>query len=98
MRGKILAAGKGGACHPQGCGEADPVRGATGLGGGSAHEGADRKVSAQVPPDLLAHQLRGLQAQHLPGSALKRFQLIEGALDLPPGGMGSDQLDFGCLR
>ena len=50
---------------------------------GVEHERADGVVAAQVPPDLLLHQLGGFRAQHRPGSALMGFEFVEDALDFP---------------
>src|SRR5665647_1520503 len=58
--GKSALLGDGPAGDAQ-CGdERDTVRVAAGVVGGVEHQGADREVAAQVSPDLLGDQLRGL--------------------------------------
>ena len=68
-----------------------PDRGHGCVGRRVDHEGADREVTAEVPPDLLLDQVGRLGTQHRPRPALMRIQLIEGGLDLPPlGGDGGE--------
>ena len=65
--------------------------------GGVEHQRADRVVAAQVAPDLLTDQLRGLRAQYRAGAALVGLELIEGCLDLPALGVGTGQFQRGGL-
>ncbi len=95
--GKSALLGDRSAGDPQGCDEGEAVWVVAGVFGGSEHQGADRVVAAQVAPDLLGDQVRGLRAQHLPGSALVGLELVEGGLDLPPLRIGAGQLGRGRL-
>lgn len=68
VRGKSARVGEGLASDPQGCDEADSVWVVPGVGGGLGHQGADRVVTAQMAPDLLQDQVRGLDRSMVCGS------------------------------
>ena len=63
VRGESARVGEGLAGDPERGNEADRVGVVSGMGGGLGHQGADRVVAAQVAPDLLQDQVRGLAAQ-----------------------------------
>lgn len=48
-------------------------------------------MAAQMTPQLLCHQVRGLRAQHCPGTSLVGFEFIENALDFPTLRVGTGQ-------
>ena len=52
-------------------------------------------MAAQVAPDLLGDQFRGLRAQYCARTSLVGLELVEGALDLPALRVGSRQLGCG---
>src|SRR5665647_1057680 len=89
--GKSALVRHGLAGDPERGDEADPVRVVAAVPGGVGHQGSDRKVTAQVSPDLLEHQVRGFGAQHGAGSALVGLELVEGELDLPALDVGRSQ-------
>src|SRR5699024_11416256 len=62
--GKSARLGDGGSGDPQRGDEAEAVGISGVVGGGLAHEVADGVVAAQVAPDLLEYQVRGLGARH----------------------------------
>lgn len=67
--------------------------------GGIEHQGADRVVAAQVPPDLLQDQIGRLGTQHRPRTTLMGLELVEGVLDLPSLRVGEGEIcSAGLLR
>src|SRR5450756_2778616 len=95
--GKSALLGDGSPGDAQRSDERDSVRVAGGVVGGVEHQGADRVVAAQVTPDLLGDQLRGLRAQYRSGASLVGLELVEGGLDLPALCVGGGQLGCGGL-
>src|SRR5665647_114057 len=93
--GKSALLGDGPAGDAKGGYERHAVWVVAGVLGGVEHQGADRVVTAQVAPDLLGDQLRGLGAQHYARAALVGLELVEGALDLPALRVGGGQLGRG---
>ena len=95
--GKSAQPGDGPAGDAKGCDERHTVRVAAGVVGGVEHQAADLIVAAQVAPDLLGDQLRGLRAQHRARAALMGLELVKGGLDLPALRVGGGQLGCGGL-
>ncbi len=60
--------------------------------GSFVHHGADRVVTAQVPPDLLFNKFGGLGTQHHARAALVGFQLVKDRLDLPALRIGQSEV------
>lgn len=96
LRGKCALLGGGGAGDAQCGGEGDPVGIPAGMLGGLDLV-ADGVVIAEVSVDLLEHQVRGLRAQHRPGSALVGLEFVEGRPDLTAMGVGAGELGRGGL-
>src|SRR6187399_460763 len=93
--GKSALLGDGPPGYAQRGDERDSVRVAADLVGGVEHQRADRVVAAQVAPDLLGDQLRGLRAQYRARAALVGLELVEAGLDLPALCVGGGQLGDG---